>query len=68
VTDVVTITRAITPDDLKIMIENSVEKIIDDRMKKLEDRLEIHDRLLTENLRAIQEKNQQMKKTFWKFW
>lgn len=68
VQDVVTVTRALSPADFQTMIDQSIEKAIGKKMQQLEQRLENHDRLLMETLRAIQEKNNSKKKSFWKFW
>jgi len=65
--DVISVTRNLTPADLQTMIEQSVEKVVDNRINRLEKRLENHDKLLMETLRAIQQKNEN-KKSLWKFW
>ena len=65
--EVMTVTRALTPADLQIMIENAVGQKMQEYEQRIEQRLENHDRLLIETLRAIQVKNEK-KKPFWKFW
>lgn len=62
--DVVMVTKTLTATDLQTMIE----KAVDGRMRQFEQRLENHDRLLTETLRVIQEKNDKKKKYWFEFW
>jgi len=75
--DIVPITRPLTPADLQAVIQQSVQAAIDERMGHLEKRLENHDRLLMETLRAIQVRNteaaatkeeEEKKKPWFKFW
>jgi len=68
VQDVVTVTRSLSPADFQSLIEQSIEKAVSEKMKQFEQRLETHDRLLMETLRAIQKNDYCKKKPFWKFW
>ena len=66
--DVVTVTRALTPADLQTMIEKAVGQKMWEYEQRIEKRLDSHDQLLMNTLRAVQEKNENKKKSFWKFW
>ncbi len=72
--DVVAITRPLSPVELQTVIQQTVQTAIDGRMKQIESRLENHDRLLMETLRAIQTRNaeaaaaKEEKKPWFKFW
>lgn len=72
--EVVTVTRPLTPADLQAVIHQTVQAAIDERMTQYERRLENHDRLLMETLRAVQARNEaaaqeeEKKKPWYKFW
>jgi len=62
--EVMVLNKPITPADLK----NMIEQVVDERMSRLEKRLESHDKLLMETLRETHEKNSHKRRGWWKFW